>query len=56
MRRRWCHGLADFGGHLALLRKAGATLGPAFDVRAFHDQLLRDGGIPLTVRHARMDR
>jgi uncharacterized protein (DUF885 family) len=41
---------------LALRRKAEATLGPAFDVRAFHDELLRDGGMPLTVLEAKMDR
>jgi uncharacterized protein (DUF885 family) len=41
---------------LALRRKAEAMLGPAFDVRAFHDELLRDGAMPLGVLEAKMDR
>jgi uncharacterized protein (DUF885 family) len=41
---------------LALRRKAEATLGGAFDVRAFHDELLRDGAMPLGVLEAKMDR
>ena len=40
----------------ALRRKAEATLGGAFDVRAFHDELLRDGAMPLDVLQAKMDR
>jgi uncharacterized protein (DUF885 family) len=39
-----------------LRRKAEATLGPAFEVRAFHDELLRDGAMPLSVLEAKMDR
>jgi uncharacterized protein (DUF885 family) len=41
---------------LELRRKAETALGPAFDVRAFHDELLRDGAMPLSVLEARMDR
>jgi uncharacterized protein (DUF885 family) len=39
-----------------LRRKAEAALGAAFDVRAFHDELLRDGAMPLDVLEAKMDR
>jgi uncharacterized protein (DUF885 family) len=31
-------------------------LGPAFAVRAFHAELLRDGAMPLGVLEAKMDR
>jgi len=41
---------------LELRRKAEATLGPAFDPRAFHDALLEEGGMPLSVLEAKMDR
>jgi uncharacterized protein (DUF885 family) len=41
---------------VALRSKAQAALGPAFDVRAFHDELLKDGALPLTVLDAKMDR
>jgi uncharacterized protein (DUF885 family) len=41
---------------LALRRKAEAALGPAFDLRAFHDELLRDGAMPLSVLESKMDR
>jgi uncharacterized protein (DUF885 family) len=41
---------------LALRRRAEATLGAAFDARAFHDELLRDGAMPLSVLEAKMDR
>jgi uncharacterized protein (DUF885 family) len=40
----------------ALRTKAQAALGPAFDVRAFHDELLGDGGVPLSILEAKMDR
>lgn len=41
---------------LALRTKAETVLGAAFDVRAFHDELLRDGAMPLSVLEAKMDR
>ena len=41
---------------LALRQKAETVLGAAFDVRAFHDELLRDGAMPLSVLEAKMDR
>jgi uncharacterized protein (DUF885 family) len=41
---------------LALRTRAQAALGPAFDVRAFHDELLADGAMPLTVLEAKMER
>jgi uncharacterized protein (DUF885 family) len=46
-------------GQLTIVRlrkKAEKTLGKAFDLRAFHDALLEEGGMPLTVLEARMDR
>ena len=39
-----------------LRRRAETALGPAFDVRAFHDELLRDGAMPLSVLESKMDR
>jgi uncharacterized protein (DUF885 family) len=41
---------------LAIRKKAEAALGAAFDLRAFHDELLRDGAMPLSVLEAKMDR
>jgi len=41
---------------LGLRRKAEATLGARFDIRAFHDELLRDGAMPLSVLESKMDR
>jgi uncharacterized protein (DUF885 family) len=41
---------------LTLRKKAEAALGTAFDLRAFHDELLRDGAMPLGVLEAKMDR
>jgi uncharacterized protein (DUF885 family) len=46
-------------GELTILRirqKAETALGAAFDIRAFHDALLEEGGMPLSVLEARMDR
>jgi uncharacterized protein (DUF885 family) len=40
----------------ALRIKAQAALGPAFDVRAFHDELLGDGALPLSILEIKMDR
>jgi uncharacterized protein (DUF885 family) len=41
---------------LGLRKKAEAALGPAFDLRAFHDELLKDGAMPLSVLEGKMDR
>jgi len=46
-------------GQLKILdvrRKAEAALGSSFDLRDFHDALLEDGGMPLTVLEAKMER
>jgi len=39
-----------------LRRKAEAQLGPRFDIRAFHDQVLGSGALPLPVLEAKIDR
>ena len=41
---------------LELRRKAQAALGAAFDLRDFHDAVLEEGGMPLSVLEAKMDR
>jgi len=41
---------------LELRRKAETTLGASFDLRAFHDALLEDGGMPLSVLETKMER
>jgi uncharacterized protein (DUF885 family) len=41
---------------LSLRRKAEAALGPSFDLRAFHDELLRDGAMPLSVLESKISR
>ena len=40
----------------ALRDKARAALGPRFDIRRFHNAVLDDGALPLTVLEARIDR
>jgi uncharacterized protein (DUF885 family) len=39
----------------ALRAKAKAALGERFDLRRFHNALLDDGALPLTVLEARID-
>ena len=41
---------------LELRRRAEARLGPRFDVRAFHEQVMGGGSLPLAVLEARVDR
>lgn len=40
----------------AIRAKAEKTLGSKFDVRAFHDELLGDGALPLNILEVKMDR
>jgi uncharacterized protein (DUF885 family) len=39
----------------AIRAKAEKVLGPKFDIRAFHDELLKDGALPLDLLEAKMD-
>jgi prolyl oligopeptidase len=39
----------------AIRAKAGKALGAKFDIRMFHDELLKDGALPLDVLEAKMD-
>jgi uncharacterized protein (DUF885 family) len=39
-----------------LRRKAEAELGPRFDIRAFHDQVLSTGALPLVILEQKIDR
>jgi uncharacterized protein (DUF885 family) len=51
--------LSYYLGELAIVRareKAEKTLGPKFNVRAFHDAVLELGSVPLPVLTARVDR
>jgi uncharacterized protein (DUF885 family) len=41
---------------LELRRKAEAALGASFDLRAFHDAVLEEGGMPLSVLESKMER
>jgi uncharacterized protein (DUF885 family) len=41
---------------LAIRKKAEAALGPSFDLRTFHDELLKDGAMPLSILESKMDR
>jgi uncharacterized protein (DUF885 family) len=41
---------------VAIRAKAEKALGSKFDIRAFHDELLRDGALPLDILEAKMDR
>ena len=41
---------------LELRKRAEAALGASFDVRAFHDELLKDGAMPLDILETKMDR
>jgi uncharacterized protein (DUF885 family) len=36
-------------------QKAEKALGNRFDIRAFHDQVLKDGPMPLAIFEAKMD-
>jgi uncharacterized protein (DUF885 family) len=39
----------------AIRSNAQKTLGSRFDIRAFHDELLKDGALPLNILEAKMD-
>ncbi len=40
----------------AMRREYAAQLGPRFDVREFHWQILKDGALPLDLLEAKLDR
>jgi len=39
----------------AIRSKAESVLGAKFDIRAFHDEILKDGAVPLDLLEAKMD-
>ena len=39
----------------AIRAKAEKALGPRFDIRAFHDELLKDGALPLDLLETKMN-
>jgi uncharacterized protein (DUF885 family) len=39
-----------------LRKKAESELGPKFDIRDFHAQILNTGGLPLSILEAKIDR
>jgi uncharacterized protein (DUF885 family) len=39
----------------AIRAKAAKALAPKFDIRTFHDELLKDGALPLDLLEAKMD-
>ena len=41
---------------MELRRRAELKLGPRFDLRVFHNEILKDGGLPLTALEAKMNR
>jgi len=41
---------------LDLRDKAKAALGDKFDLKRFHDAILRDGAMPLSILHAKVER
>jgi uncharacterized protein (DUF885 family) len=41
---------------LEIRNRAAQTLGSSFDIRAFHDELLNDGSMPLSILEAKMNR
>ena len=41
---------------IELRERATKTLGPKFDLRSFHDTVLKDGGMPLDILEAKIDR
>jgi uncharacterized protein (DUF885 family) len=40
---------------LELRRKAERTLGAKFDIRAFHDEILKDGALPLNILESKIN-